>query len=275
MEERPGVPGVPDAEVILRTTRALADPGLRVAYLCALVRDSEIAGVARALDVVCHRAEQAELAAREVLVSLVDALNAPELREHVQRMREQAAGESLLALERIIRQPQETSLQAVRLANLPDPNQDRVPDYGRGRSLTLGERKTLAGRPDREMMARLLGDPHPEVIRRLLCNPKLTEDDVIRLASKRPCRPDVLAEIARSPRWIHRGRIRLAIVLNPDTPLDIASPIAGLLVRQELRLVSESTSVSPAVRALCLEHLARRPPGEFEENADSDVRRLQ
>jgi hypothetical protein len=267
------------ADVILRTTRALADPALQVAYLCALVRDSEVAEIARALDVVCHRAEQAEEAAREVLVSLVDALNAPELRESVQRMREQAAGESLLALERIIRQPQATgasaSLQALRLANLPDPNDDRVPDDGRGRPLTLGERKTLAGRPNREMMARLLGDPHPEVIRRLLCNPKLTEDDVIRLASKRPCRPDVLAEIARSPRWIHRSRIRLAIVLNPDTPLDIASPIAGLLVRQELRLVSESTSVSPPVRALCIEHLARRPPGEFEERDDDEARRLQ
>jgi hypothetical protein len=56
----------------------------------------------------------------------------------------------------------------------------------------------------------------------------------------------------------------LAVILNPDTPVDIAAPIAGLLMRQELKLVAEATHVSPAVRALCLEHLERRPPGEFE-----------
>jgi hypothetical protein len=145
-----------------------------------------------------------------------------------------------------------------------NPNDDRVPDYGRGRTLTLGERKSLARKSSRAMMDKLLLDPHPEVIRQLLRNPLVTEDDVLRLAAKRPNRPDVLTEIARSVRFIHRAPVRLAVILNPDTPLEIAGPIAGLLMRQELRLVAESTHVSPAVRALCLEHLERRPPGELE-----------
>jgi hypothetical protein len=154
-----------------------------------------------------------------------------------------------------------------RAATVPsDPNQDRIPDYGRGRPLTLGERKQLARRTDRETISRLLRDPHPDVIRRVLGNPKMTEEDVLVLASKRPCRPDVLAEVARSPRWAHRPRIRLALLLNPDMPAELGVPLVGLLMRQELRLVAESTHVSPAVRALCLEHLERRPPGEFEED---------
>jgi hypothetical protein len=121
------------------------------------------------------------------------------------------------------------------------------------------------------MMARLLRDPHPAVISRVLRNPRLTEDDVVHLAAKRPCRPDVLAEIARAPRWIHCARVRLAVILNPDTPAEIAVPIAGLLIRQELRLVVEATHVAPAVRALCIEHLARRPPGEFEPEDDGPL----
>jgi hypothetical protein len=32
-------------------------------------------------------------------------------------------------------------------------------------------------------------------------------------------------------------------------------------VRQELKLVAEATHVADGVRALCLEHLERRPPG--------------
>jgi len=255
--------------VLVRTTRAIVDAPLRVSYWVSTIQAAPIPEMARILDHVCQASEQAEAPAREVLVSLVDALNAPALQEIVQRLREEAAGESLLALERLVRHPLQGSPRAAILPE--DPNDDRIPDYGRGRVLTLGERKSLARRNSRDMIAKLLLDPHPEVIRQLLRNPKMTEDDVVRLAAKRPCRPDVLAEIARNVRWIHRTRIRLAVILNPDTPVDIAAPIAGLLMRQELKLVAEATHVSPAVRALCLEHLERRPPGEFEE----DERRIQ
>jgi hypothetical protein len=62
----------------------------------------------------------------------------------------------------------------------------------------------------------------------------------------------------------------MALVLNPDTPLEIAAPVAGLLMRHELRLVATSPTVAPAVRALCLEHLERRPPGEFPESEDDE-----
>lgn len=244
------------ADAIVRATRSLADAPLRVAYLRDLIRTLRLDELGRALDCICARAEQAEQPAREVLVALVDALNTLASESLVQRLREQAAGESLLALERLIRHPPASPSRPVSA----NPDDDRIPDYGRGRPLTLGERKSLARRPDRNAIERLLGDPHPDVICRVLRNPRVTEDDVLRLAAKRPCRPDVLSEIAREPRWAHRPRLRLALILNPDTPLDIASAIAGLLVRQELRLVVESTHVSAAVRALCLEHLERRPP---------------
>ncbi len=62
----------------------------------------------------------------------------------------------------------------------------------------------------------------------------------------------------------------MALVLNPDTPLDVSAPLLGLLVRQELRLIAASPTVAPAVRALCLEHLERRPPAPFDSE-DDDV----
>ncbi len=253
------------AEVIVRATLALAEAPLRVAYLRGLIRDSAPSQVAPGLDALCGRAEQVEPRARECLVSLVDALAGagiqPELRAAIQRLREEAAGESHLALERLLRSPADDLAPL-----LPDPSKERVPDYGKGRPLTLGERKALARKPDREMMARLLLDPHPDVIRRLLVNPRLTEDDVVRLAAKRPCRSDVLVEIARSEKWMHRAPVRMAVVLNPATPLEIAAPIVSLLMRQELKLVAESTAVSRLVRALCLEHLERRPPVERDDD---------
>jgi len=252
------------ADAIVRATRSIPEAELRVSYVRSVLRSEDVVDLARWLDVLAARAEQAEPAAREALVALVDALQDPSLGEIVQRLREEAAGVPHLALERLVRQP--VSIAPMR--GVPAPDEDRIPDYGRGRPLTLGERKSLARKPDRAMTERLLRDPHPDVIRQLLANPKVTEDDVLSLAARRPCRPDVLAQIARSPRWAHRPRIRIALVLNPDTPLDVIAPLVGLLVRQELRLVATSTTVARAVRALCLEHLERRPPSPFDDADD-------
>ena len=254
------------AEALVRTTCAIPEAALRAAYLRSVLLRTEVADIAPVLDIVCARAEQAEEQAREALVALVDALNHETCTAVVQLLREEALGVPHLALERLVRQP----VKVAEPRDVGKPEDDRIPDYGRGRALTLGERKSLARKPDREMMDRLLRDPHPDVIRMVLANPKVVEEDVLAVAARRPCRPDVLTEIARQPRWAHRPRIRMALVLNPDTPLELAAPIVGLLMRHELRLVATSPTVAPAVRALCLEHLERRPPAEFGAAPDDD-----
>jgi len=239
---------------LVRSTLSLADGALRAAYVGSVVRAWDPRVLAQALDAVCERAEQAEAASREALVALVDALNEAGMEGVVVRLREEAAEGSLLALERLIRNP-------VRPLRAPAGERNpRVPDDGKGRPLTLGERKFLARRPDRETMQRLLGDPHPAVIHRLLANPRVLEDDVVRLAARRPGRAEVLAEIARSTKWVHRPRVRMALVMNPATPPEIAARIGGLLLRHELEQVATSPGVPAPVRAVCLEHLGRRPP---------------
>ena len=238
------------ADALIQKTRGLLEPELRASFVFALVRDEPAEELAPVLEDLCARAEQAELPAREVLVALVDA---------TQRLREEAAGRAFLALERLLRQPVITLGE--RMAR-----KEHIPDYGRGRTLTLGERKSLARKPDRDTLERLLADPHPAVIERLLANPRLVEEDVLRIAARRPGHAAVLVAIARSPRWIHRPRIRLALVLNPDSPPETTALVCGLLMRQELRLVIEYTHVEPSIRALCMEYLERRPPGPEPED---------
>jgi hypothetical protein len=250
-------------DALVRATLSLAGAGLRAAYVASVVRSTEVGPLARTLDALCERAEQAEADAREALLAVVDALNALEMDDVVQRLREEAAGASLLALERLVRHPADGSRRKVGDASRGQPLND-----ARGRPLTLGERKALARRPDRGTMEKLLADPHPDVIHRLLRNPRVLEDDIVRLAAKRPGRSAVLIEIARSTKWVHRPRVRMALVMNPATPAEIAARIAGLLMRQELALVAGSPAVPAAVRAVCVEHLERRPPvdGDGDEH---------
>ncbi len=238
---------------ILKCSRGVVDPALRVSWLLDLFAQEESETLAVALDDIALRAESGATDARDALIGIVDALNSAVNTGIAQRLREEAAGRSLLALDRLLRAPagpQRTSIAPP----------ERIAETKDGRPLTLGERKSLARRPDRVMLARLLADPNPEVVRRLLDNPRVIEADVINLVARRPARPEILAEVARSTRWIHRPRIRLALLLNPDAPPEVVAPITSLLIRQELEKVIAATPVHPTVRALCIERLARRPP---------------
>lgn len=248
-----------DVELASRWLRVV--PGLatelRAPYLRAELLAAPIEPCAAAFERICAEAEQGVPHAREVLVSFVDLLAQPEVEGPTEALREEATRASLLALGRLLRRPMRNPRP---LSPSLAPAEERVPDYGVGRPLTLGERKALARRPTRQALEKLLADPDPTVIRLLLGNPRVTEGDVVRLAARRPNRPDILTEIAKTTRWTHRPRVRMALVLNPSSPPEIAVPLVGLLIRSELRLVVASTDIPAIVRSAARDLLARRPP---------------
>lgn len=159
-------------------------------------------------------------------------------------------------------------LHAVADFVMPPSNDDglaedlrRVPDFGRGRPLTLGERKSLAKTHNRSLIQRVVRDPHPDVIRILLDNPSLTEPDVVRVCAARPNDANVLQTVYRHRRWVVRYRPRNAILLNPDTPLDIALLLAPLLRKRELRQAATSSELAAPLRLSCKTILEMRRAG--------------
>lgn len=259
-----------------RVVVSLRSSQLRAAYLRRELRNLPAATAAAALEVLCARAEAADTAASEALHALVELFADPTLGGARDDLRRVARDEKLLSLERLLRRPyvarrkDERARRAwKRIAAMFDEDDPDaamraetrdLPDYGTGRPLTLGERKSIARRPPPELLPKVLADPHPDVIRMVLASTRLTEDDVVRLCSRRPNRGEVLAEVARHPRWCHRPRVRAALVLNPQTPTDLAISLVALLQRTELGTVCTSTLLHPAVRAAARERLDRRPP---------------
>lgn len=133
----------------------------------------------------------------------------------------------------------------------PSEDKRQVPDFGRGRPLTLGERKSLARTHDRSLIQRVVRDPHPDVVRILLDNPSLTEEDVVRICAARPNHPSVLHTVYGHRRWVVRYRPRNAIVRNPDTPLDTALLLAPLLRKTELKEAASAPDLAPPLRLSC------------------------
>ncbi len=141
-----------------------------------------------------------------------------------------------------------------------DPSKLRNPDWGFGRPLTLGERKNLARRPQRKIIDRALRDGHPDVVRELLVNPRLTESDVVRMCATPGVRPDVLERVFAAPRWACLPRVRKSIAANPVAPVHIALALVPLLSRGDLRELAADARLAPAIRSLALHVLRRLPP---------------
>ncbi|MBM4357499.1 MAG: hypothetical protein FJ096_05240 [Deltaproteobacteria bacterium] len=233
----------------LATIPSLADHPLKVGYARRELLTSTPEELATALDAICRRVDGIDDDARDVLGAFVPSLVDPALLEELQPIRHAARDASLPAASRLLRC---SSRQGHLLDRTDGParKDDRV--------LTLGERRALARKPSRAMLTKLLLDPHPLVVRIVLANPRVTEDDVVMMAARRPTFPEVAVEIGKA--WSRRPRARLAVVLNPGSPPAVSVPMLGLLARHELAEVMRATDLLPVVRATASELHELRPP---------------
>lgn len=116
------------------------------------------------------------------------------------------------------------------------------------RPLTLGERKSLARSWRRDVLERLLSDPHVDVVELLLRNPRLTETDVLRLATAPRASAAVLELVLAARRWNCRPRVRRAVLRHSHLPEATAIRLVGLLNRTELRELEADARLPEGVR---------------------------
>jgi hypothetical protein len=127
---------------------------------------------------------------------------------------------------------------------------------------TLGLLKTRARTArDADTLSRLALASNPQVVRNLLLNPRLTEPDVVRLAARRPARPEPLVEVWRS-RWSCRHLVRRALVFNPYLPPEVGVKLVPLLLRTDWEEIQEDGSLHAAVRAEARTLLASPQEGQ-------------
>ncbi len=133
----------------------------------------------------------------------------------------------------------------------------------------LGTRKSMARRPDPRTVERMIGEQDPQVARNLLDNARMTEDLVVKMASRRPTSGDVLGVIAAHRTWGARLRVRRALVFNPCTPPRLSHTLLPVLVTADVLEVGLSaslhTSLARAARRILLLRMGEM--GEEERRA--------
>ena len=115
--------------------------------------------------------------------------------------------------------------------------------------VTLGERRAMAKTNVKDKLDRLLSDPDVMVINNLLNNPRLTEIEVLKIASKRPNSPKTLKTLATHRKWSKRYSVMKSLVMNPYTPPRISTGFLSFLLLQDLVEVVDNTTLHPQVRA--------------------------
>lgn len=240
------------ADRLRKVLLSLPDVTLRVGWLRAHLAELRDAEAAELLATLCEDGERADPSSREALLVVAMLLVADGESPFVERLRQHAEARRLLSLSRLLRRGADSAGRS--------RSEPPVPDYGSGRELTVGERRSLARSPNRRVLEKLLRDPHPLVLRQLLGNPRLTEDDVVRLAARRPLHAAVVEALSESPRWLRRPRVRLSLLLNPGTPEATSMPLLAVCTRCELLEVVHGGDTPLALRGSARELLERSLP---------------
>jgi hypothetical protein len=125
--------------------------------------------------------------------------------------------------------------------------------------LTLGHKKTMArANRDPDLLARLAAEGEPSVVRELLRNAQLTEPFAIRIAARRPIRPETLRCFFESRRWRTRPAVVLAVVKNPYVETEVALKLLPFLGSGELEEIATDGALHALVRELARRLVAER-----------------
>ncbi|HQR29872.1 MAG TPA: hypothetical protein PLL32_05640 [Anaeromyxobacteraceae bacterium] len=115
--------------------------------------------------------------------------------------------------------------------------------------LSLGHKKAHARlRRDPDLLARLAAEGDPAVVRELLRNPTVTEEVALRIASRRPVRPEALRALHEDRRFRNRTAVRAALARNPYVETEIALHLLPSLARSTIREIAADGTLHPAVR---------------------------
>lgn len=125
---------------------------------------------------------------------------------------------------------------------------DRISMITRILRMTMKDRVKLAQKGDREARNILIRDPNRVVAQAVIQNPRITEQEVEKIAAMRTVPEDVLRQIAIGRKWARNYSIIHNLARNPRTPMANVINILSRLQLRDLDAIVKNRNVSEAVR---------------------------
>jgi hypothetical protein len=115
--------------------------------------------------------------------------------------------------------------------------------------MRVGDRVTLARLATPPLLPPLLADSEKQVVEAALINPRLREEDLTTALRRDDARTTLVEAAAACTRWATSYAVKLAIVLQPRTPLPLALERITSLVPRDLRRLALDPSLRPLIQA--------------------------
>jgi hypothetical protein len=137
----------------------------------------------------------------------------------------------------------------------PEEDEPETTLWQRLRVMTPPQKILLAPKADRTTRALLVQESDPQVLFALLKNPRLSIDEVVRVA-KSSCLSFQAAElILRTSAWAANLDVKVALVHNPKLALPLALRILPTLPDIEVRNIAKGAATSMALKQAALRRL--------------------
>ncbi|HUP46075.1 MAG TPA: hypothetical protein VM779_11245 [Thermoanaerobaculia bacterium] len=139
-------------------------------------------------------------------------------------------------------------------ADEEEPGETSQNAWDRVRGLSQMEKILLAVKADRTERALLLQDNDPRVLLSVLRNPRLTVEEVARLAKSSFLTYQIADVIMKTGQWMASVDVRLALIRNAKTPQAFSLRILSILPDSEVRAIARG-GVSMALKQAALRRL--------------------
>jgi len=125
---------------------------------------------------------------------------------------------------------------------------ERISIINRIMKMGMKDRTKLAMKGDRESRNILIRDPNRIVAQAVVANPRITEQEIEKIASMRTVTEDILRQIAISRQWSRSYAVVHNLARNPRTPIANCLNILSRLQMKDLVALSKNRNVSDAIR---------------------------
>ncbi len=123
---------------------------------------------------------------------------------------------------------------------------ERISIINRIMKMGMKDRTRMAMKGDREARNILIRDPNRIVAQAVMQNPRITEQEIEKIAAMRTVTEDILRQIAISRQWSRCYSIVHNLARNPRTPI---ANVLNILSRLQLK---KNRNISDAVRRQAL-----------------------
>lgn len=127
--------------------------------------------------------------------------------------------------------------------------------WDRLRGLPRTEKLLLAAKADRPERLILAQDNDPQVLCALLRNPRVTVEEVVRIAKSAYLIYQSAELILKTTQWAANLDVRVALVHNPKTPPALALRIVPTLPEAEVKAIARGAATSMALKQAALRRL--------------------